>query len=683
MLRLKIILLLVLICVPCYGFETPMMNSQPEQMKFSSGDDGPFRALKPVFFVDLTNDGKLMPTGPYQASDVVFKRTENFLFDRWAEVDPSGVSITRAENTITFTGISRGGNLEGVYAPTGEFFYQANDWTVRFSFKMTSLENVLSFAVPFVLTTAPTEDLKDLLDNTRDAIYVYWYNNSLRLASMLNGAVTTDNIVASTVGTTYYCNVSKVGSLLTLSIYLDESYTQLKDSISIINTSTDDFTHIQAFSTYTDGAVSDGKTISGVIGDYQLSTATYERNGKVYTADAGQPRFENEGLRHESYGTNYILVDTPNSSTWTTSGCAIVTDGTLGLSGTLAAGVTGTAVNQAHGTSPSAAYIQPRLIANTLYTFSYDVKAGTTDYVIAYLQFHAPGGVAGIHTALYEADLSDGSTLTIAGTSSYGIDELSDDWWRMRITAGVPSGTTRIVGQVFPCANDAGKLFFIADTDDVLFYLDNAQLEEGGAATSRIPTSGVTGYRGTETYYPQWTLQATTGVSDVFTQHVIGGVTISPSRGTIVVDWTPRMDAKFGEAGAYGVYPILRTANTVYGPISMQTVTSSNIWKGFGADDTGGTNQALGPQDVALTLGETIRLALVFGDGKMRMGRKLSGSWSWGTEVNYSGNMKMQAGVNMYLGYYTEGATARMPFSVKELAIFDRKMTTTEIESNF
>lgn len=215
----------------------------------------------------------------------------------------------------------------------------------------------------------------------------------------------------------------------------------------------------------------------------RASVGTYfDSTGTMQTASSGTPRFDYDPNTHTAIGllieesrTNLIRYSTNFQSGWTTLGGASITvNSTIAPDGTTTASTltaTNTGQNRIEQSSAS---------AGVNYTYSLYVKKGTGRWIG--LGYWA-GSTAGDQGAKFDLD-----TLS---TSVYGTEVSNPK------IISLPNGWKRISANFTASAVVSGLKILLSDNSNVLnntttgiySYIWGAQIEQGGFATSYIPTT--------------------------------------------------------------------------------------------------------------------------------------------------------------------------------------------------
>ena len=233
----------------------------------------------------------------------------------------------------------------------------------------------------------------------------------------------------------------------------------------------------------------------------RASNATYiNSSGSVATASSNVPRITHDkdgnalGYLHEPQVTNHVLssLDAFGTGTVKVGGAAVTDTGSV---------VSPSGATDAKEVTVSGAnYLRHNvtLVAETAYVWSFWAKKGTATT---------------LKTSVY--NISGAAEISGVGLYDYTSQVSTDEWTRIEIPFTTPAGCTSV------------GVYSTRGSSNGTFFIWGAQVEEGTAATSLIPTTGA-----------QATRQA-----DAVADYVVAGLSAVDSF-TMLMKYSPLSDAR-------------------------------------------------------------------------------------------------------------------------------------------
>ena len=225
----------------------------------------------------------------------------------------------------------------------------------------------------------------------------------------------------------------------------------------------------------------------GTVTFTRASSATYiDRYGVVQKVASDVARFESDGLLMEGASTNKLTYSEEfDNSAWNKQRCTISANATTAPDGTTTAdGIVANTDNSNH----PVVYGNLSTTSNTI-SFSAHCARGNKDYFQVVVRFQDSSGNT-LEYVTFGFDLVNGLTGTLpTDGDSQHIDELDNDWWRLKCTTTYSgTGTVgKVTVYLYP-AESFTDITFPGDGSTINTYVWGAQLEEFPHCTSYIPS---------------------------------------------------------------------------------------------------------------------------------------------------------------------------------------------------
>jgi len=193
-------------------------------------------------------------------------------FTTYAEVDPSG-NLTRNGTSIAINNMTRG-VAAGIYKDFGAGYF-TGDFTFNWRFDFTS--GVGTYPATSIFALTPVYSLtRDNRDNANTGFDIYIGTNSSNtdIITFLRDWVTNSADQTNSIydpPKSFWYTLTRVGSTLTLQIYMDESRTTLYDTLVINNGAAPAYRYFYPLSSM-NSSFNPGETITGTLGDVLITT---------------------------------------------------------------------------------------------------------------------------------------------------------------------------------------------------------------------------------------------------------------------------------------------------------------------------------------------------------------------------------------------------------------------------